>query len=594
MNHSFKRVEFPHAEPIVSENGQGVVYLEAGIAPPEYEPNILKILDRQAARHPDRHFLHEKRPSGEWEGISYADFATRVQVIGNWLLDQNVPPGQSVLILSGNSIHHAALTLAGLYAGVPVCPVSPNYALMRNYERLDHVCGLVTPAIVYAEHGEVFKDALLHLRQHDVTFLTMRPESLPFATESLQGILARSPRDKGAKRSLAEVSPDGIFKLMLTSGSTGAPKAVIHTSRMLAANAAYCLTVMEEAASWKDTTLDWLPWNHASGALVLILVLLSGGTLYIDDGKPMQGQFEKSLANIKELQIDFLTNIPLAYEMLVDALEKDPDFRRIFFRNIKHLVYGGAGISRSLYDRFQELAIAETGQKILFGSGYGATETTSGVLSTYFEIEGPGVGLPLPGVKTKLVPVRSGYELRLAGDVITRGYYRRPDLNEDFLDEEGYYTIGDVVDWVDATDPAKGLRFVGRLTDEFKLGSGTWVNSFLVRDRLLKYLGPYVRELVVCGLNEDQIGLLLWPAPEHAASDDLTSAVTSGIVAYNEAFPGSSTRVGRFMFLETPPDPRLNEISDKGTISAQAVRQNRRNEISTLFATPPCSTVLVI
>ncbi|WP_138379756.1 AMP-binding protein [Luteithermobacter gelatinilyticus] len=590
---AFRKVDFPPVNLDIIKQDDGTIYLQSAQTPPAYDPNLLSILQQQARSRPETVFLQEKDPQGAWRGITYRDFFHKVLAAGTWLRRRDIPKGQSLLILSGNSIHHAIFTFAGLYAGVPVCPVSVNYALMGNYERLDYVRQMITPAIIFAEQTSLFHKTLEYLNAEDVILITEQPDRLLVPAIPLTEILEPLV-DPAEIAPVDQVNPDGIFKLMLTSGSTGAPKTVIHTSRMLAANAAFCNAVMKNATSWADKTLDWLPWNHASGALVLVLVMMNGGTLYIDDGRPLPGLFEKSIANIRELNVSFLTNIPLAYELLARELEKDEEFRKQFFTNIRHLVYGGAGISRSVYDRFQKMALTETGEKILFGSGYGATETTSGVLCTYFEIDGRGIGLPQPGVKIKMVPARTGYELRLAGDIITPGYYGRADLNETILDEEGYYSIGDLVDWVDRSVPEQGLKFVGRLSDEFKLATGTWVNSSALRDRLLRRLAPDISELVVCGLNQDYIALLAWPDPERVQHSGFADRVLSRLAAHNREFPGSSTRIARLTFLDTPPDPSRHELSDKGTVNATAVQANRADMIESLFAENPDERVLVI
>jgi len=599
----FKEVDFPPVKLNVRTGAAGVIYLESAYPTPDYEPNLARILMQQAARQPDRTFLAMRDADGAWRTISYGAARDQMLAVGQWLLHQNIGPDRSVLLLSGNSIEHAILTLGGLVAGAPVCPLSSNYSLLELYARLDYVADLVKPAVIFADDGVAYGPAIDHLVGRaagpgDIVTLTCGEAGSPEDAVSYDQVI-RTPVEPGLAEAVERLDPDAVHKLMLTSGSTGLPKAVIHTSRMQAANAAFCSSVMARATSWREATLDWLPWNHVSGALVQTCVMLNGGALYIDDGKPLPGMFDKSLRNIRELGVSFLTNIPLAYEMLADALERDAAFRAEFFRNAQHLVYGGAGISDALYQRYQKMAVAETGKRLLFGAGYGATETASGVLATYFEIEGPGVGLPQPGIKLKLAPVYNGFELRVAGPTLTPGYYGRPDLNATLLDEEGYYSMGDVVDWVTEGAPERGLKFVGRLSDEFKLASGTWVNAHALKEKLRPAIGPVVAEFVLCGVNRDSVSILAWPnlaacrgiVGEEAPPDGevlhhprLRQWITTALDRHNQANPTGSFHVSAFKFLAAPPDMTKGEVTDKGTVNAAAVLANRPGEVDLLYS----------
>ncbi|PCI54291.1 MAG: hypothetical protein COB36_10585 [Alphaproteobacteria bacterium] len=600
MQPPFKKVNFPPVELKLSTGEGAVIYLESALPVPDYEPNLAKILMAKAVQQPDRTFLAMRNNHDGWDRITYGASRDQMLAIAQWLLNQNIGQDRSILLLSGNSIEHAMITLGALVAGVPVCPVSSNYSLLKIFSRLDYVADLVKPAVIFADDGAAYGPALDHLAGGDIRIVTRATPAGQENSFSYDEVIATVVTPE-TRRSIEDLDPDAPHKYMLTSGSTGLPKAVIHTSRMQAANAAFCSSVMAGATSWAAETLDWLPWSHVSGALVQSCVMLNGGTLYIDDGKPIPGHFGKSLRNIRELKVTFLTNIPLAYELLANELERDAGFRAEFFSNVQHLVYGGAGISADLYRRYQKMSVAETGKRLLFGAGYGATETASGVLATYFEIEGPGVGLPQPGILLKLVPVYNGFELRVAGDTLTPGYYKRPDLNETLLDEEGYYAMGDVVDWVEPGVPERGLKFIGRLSDEFKLASGTWVNAYDLKEKLRPEIGALVADFVLCGVNRASSAILAWPNlaacravvggsdlpdGEILAHPKVRANIQAALSRHNQANPTGSFRISAFKFLMVPPDLTRGEVTDKGTINAVAVLANRPDDVQSLYSRP--------
>ncbi len=298
---------------------------------------------------------------------------------------------------------------------------------------------------------------------------------------------------------------------MLTSGSTSMPKAVVQTQRMVSANIAQARQVLAQTAGWSETMLDWLPWSHVSGACNQFATLCSGGRFYIDAGRPMPGLFEESLRNIKEIPPSFHINVPFGYAMLADALEQDAELREQFFRNLRLALYGGAGLPQALYERFQRLAVETIGERIFFTTGYGATETTSGCMSIYFPTEEVGIGLPMPGMTLKLVPNGPRYEVRVRGQIVTPGYLSNPDVNRGIYDEEGFYRTGDTAQLHDPADIQKGLRFAGRLAEDFKLGTGSWVAAGKLRAEFLEAFSPLIADVVVCGENLSFVAMLAWP-----------------------------------------------------------------------------------
>jgi feruloyl-CoA synthase len=395
------------------------------------------------------------------------------------------------------------------------------------------------------------------------------------------------------ERSIAALDPDAASVYMLTSGSTSLPKAVIQTQRMLTSNLAQASQVLGRTAGWREIMLDWLPWNHVSGAFTKMGVLTSGGTLYIDAGRPIAGQFDESIRNLKELAPAFYVNVPLGYAMLADALERDAELRRRFFGGVRLALYGGAGLPQALYDRLQNMAIATIGQRIFFTTGYGATETSSGCMAIYFPSEEVGIGLPMPGLTLKLVPDGERYEVRLRGPMITPGYVANPQANKDIFDEEGYYRTGDAAQFHDPANVARGLKFAGRLAEEFKLASGTWVSAGRLRAQLLEACAPLVSELLVCGESRGYLAVLAWRSTAgREAGATLAAQLAQRLAAFN-AGRGVSERIERLRLLDEPPSVDAHEVSDKGTINQRVALARRAADVERLYAPSPDASVVL-
>ncbi len=378
-------------------------------------------------------------------------------------------------------------------SGVPVCPVSANYSLMPgDFGRLRHVVQLVKPAVVFAEQTGLFNRALETVDFGDAIVVTADPSALARPAVAYADVLATTVTP-AVEQAIAAIDPDAHSLYMLTSGSTSMPKAVVQTQRMVTANVAQARQVLAQTAGWTETMLDWLPWSHVSGACNQFATLCSGGRFYIDAGRPMPGLFEESLRNIKEIPPSFHINVPFGYAMLADALEQDAELRTQFFRNLRLALYGGAGLPQALYERFQRLAVETIGERIFFTTGYGATETTSGCMSIYFPTEEVGIGLPMPGMTLKLVPNGPRYEVRVRGQIVTPGYLSNPEVNRGIFDEEGFYRTGDTAQLHDPADIQKGLRFAGRLAEDFKLSTGSWVAAGKLRAEFLEAFSPLTR-----------------------------------------------------------------------------------------------------
>lgn len=583
----FKRTYFPSAEMRVERRGDGSIVVTPVVPLDSYIPNIPAVLARQAEQLGDKIYLAQRASADSlWTTQSYRAMKRDADAVAQWLLDARIAADRSVLILSGNSIAHAAIKYGAMSARVPVCPVSVNYSLMGgDYGRLKHVIGLIRPAVVFAESAAVFRRALETVDFGDAIVVTDDPRLLGRPAVALAQVLG-TPVSKEVARSIETLDPDATTAYMLTSGSTSLPKAVIQTQRMLTSNLKQAAQVMSRTAGWHEVMLDWLPWNHVSGAFTKMGVLTSGGTLYIDGGRPLPGQFDLSIANLKEIAPAFYVNVPLGYAMLAEALERDAQLRERFFRGVRLALYGGAGLPQALYDRLQEMAVGTIGERIFFTTGYGATETSSGCMAIYFPSEEVGIGLPMPGLTLKLVPDGARYEVRLRGPMITPGYLANAAGNGAIFDDEGFYRTGDTAQFHDPADIGKGLKFAGRLAEDFKLSSGTWAPAGILRTKLLEAFAPLVSDLLVCGENREYLAVLAWrSASGREAGAALEQMLATRLAAFN-ARRGSSERIERFALLEEAPSIDAHEVSDKGTVNQRVALARRAADVERLYAQP--------
>ena len=590
-NAPFKKTFFPSAAMRIERRPDGCILVTPELPLANYLSNLPKVLAQRAARHPQKTYLAERRGgnNSSWTHASYDEINTRSQAFAAWLLARNIAKSRSVLILSGNSIAHAVIKYGSMAARIPACPVSVNYALMGgDYGRLKHVVQLVKPAVVFAEQTALYKKSLENVDFGDAAIITDNPSDITqlvgsgsiFATAD---VLATTITAAVAE-SIEAIEPDEPTLYMLTSGSTSLPKAVIQTQRMLASNLAQGQQVLGATAGWDDVMLDWLPWNHVSGAYTKMGTLTSGGTLYIDGGRPMPGAFDESLQNLKEIAPKFYVNVPFGYAMLADAIEKDDELRRRFFGNLRLALYGGAGLPQALYDRFQQLAVDTVSERIFFTTGYGATETSSGCMAIYFPTEEVGIGLPMPGLTLKLVPNADRYEVRLKGPMITPGYLGLSDEdNRKIFDDEGFYRTGDAAQLHDPNDLGKGLKFAGRLAEEFKLSSGTWVSAGRLRAQLIEALSPLVSDLLICGENRDRLAILAWP--KAAVDAALEADIAARLRSFNTG-RGASERITNFSVLREPPSVDAHEVSDKGTINQRVALMRRAADVDRLYQQP--------
>ena len=590
----------------------GTILLRCAEPLQAFDPVILNHFERHAGQTPE-HTIYAQRQRkadgslGDWKRLSFAEARASIHAIGQWLLDQGLVPRDTVLILSGNSIAHALLRLGCLAAGVTACPISVNYALMAgDYERLHYVLDLVQPKVVFAEDSARFAPALEAIEHPGRIIVTRDPGALRAPTVAWDRLLAH-PVGPGIRARIRDTDPDEHAVYMLTSGSTGRPKAVIQTQRMLSTNLHQAYQVLGGMSGWNDVMLDWLPWSHVSGAFNLLAAAVFGGTLYIDEGKPAPGLFDETLRNLREIAVPYFCNVPTGFTQLVDALEDDPDLRQSFFRKLRMILYGGAGLPQPILDRLQTLAIEETGQRIFITSGYGATETASGCMAIYYDTDKVGIGLPLPGLEVKLVPNGDRYEIRLRGDNVMPGYLHNAQGTAAAFDEEGFYRTGDAARFHDNNAMEQGLCFAGRLAEEFKLGTGSWVYAGQVRAGVIEALAPAITDLLLCGIGRNYLAVLGVPSlaglreivgepaagldelKRHPAGHDF---VRSALQRYNATHPASSMFIRRFAFMREAPNIARHELSDKGTVNQLLAAENRSEEIETLYREQPSTEVI--
>ena len=563
---------------------------------------------------PDHTWLAQRRgPNRDWHRVSYSEAKRTVDALTQAILDMKLPEGAPVAILSGNSIEHALMTQAAMQARHPAAPVSPAYSLMsQDHAKLKYLFGLIKPKLVMVQDAPTFAKALNALDLSGITVIHVDRPVEGIASVAYADLAATKVTDAVAQ-SIAKITPDTIGKLLFTSGSTGMPKAVINTQRMMCANAMMMMQVRPRDPNGPlPVFLDWMPWNHTMGGNALFNpALIEGGTLYIDDGRPVPGQFEETLRNLREISPTYYANAPVGYAVLAAAMEKDDALCRSFFKNLGIMGYGGARLPDDLYDRMQALAVRATGERIVFYTGWGSTETAPTSTGTYWDTERVGlIGLPFPGVELKLVPAGSKYELRLRGINVTPGYHNQPELTAKVFDEEGFYCIGDAGVFVDPDDPSQGLIFAGRVVEDFKLFTGTFVQVGPLRTDAIAAASPVVHDALVAGQDRAFVGLLAWPnlhacrqliGNADATFEDVVKhpavidCVRKGLEAHNAASNGaSSLRIGRVMLMTEPPSIDGNELTDKGYINQRAGLDRRAALVDRLYADPPADDVIVL
>ncbi|MFV0244218.1 MAG: feruloyl-CoA synthase [Qingshengfaniella sp.] len=566
-----------------------------------------RITDRAlhwAEKTPDRTWMAQRGPDGAWRKISYADLARTLGHLGQALLDRNLSVDRPLLILSENSLEHAMIALAAQHVGIASAAISPAYSLVStDYGKLRDIIEMITPGMIFAQDGAPFAAAIAATVPQDVPVASVtNPITTGHETLLWQDLTATPPRD-AVRTAHAAVNPDTVAKFLFTSGTTGSPKAVIQTNRMLCANQEMILDCYAFMRDEPPVVVDWAPWNHtASGNKVFNMILYHGGTYYIDDGKPTPKGIAETIRNLKDISPSWYFNVPAGYEMLVEAMETDTALRETFFRDLKLLMYAGAGLALHTWNRLKRMSEETIGERVLLATGLGSTETAPFSLFCTDEQELPGnVGIPSRGITMKLVPVDDKLELRLKGPNITPGYWRSPDLTAAAFDEEGFYKIGDALRYAEPGNPAKGFFFDGRIAENFKLQTGTWVAVGKLRAQLTDQMGGLVRDVVISGENRKFLGAILVPflpalralVPDEADLSDaqiiahpvVRQALAEKLAAHAAAATGSATRVVRALLIETPLHIDKGEVTDKGSVNQRAVLRERPHLVEILHET---------
>ncbi len=575
-----RKLDRPEPTVEVQRAAGGIIYLTCSL---KYEPGLPSLIDyltRAAELRPNTTFLAERDGSREWRRLTYAAALRDTAAVATWLIRQGFGPDSApLMILSENTIEHALLMLGAMRAGMAVVPVSPTYSFGHDLSRLGYVLELTDPAVAYAGDAGRYAAALDYVRHKKPACRTIAGSEFAELLREVDGAAV------AARRLL--INDDTIAKILLTSGSTGRPKGVINTHGNIAGAIQMVRLISEPFDPDRTHTIvDWLPWHHAFGGNAQFNGVLSvAGTLYIDIGRPMPGLFEATIENLREISPTSFGCVPAAFGMLAAALERDADLRQKFFKNMRALGYGGALLPQPIWERMQRVTVQEIGEQLPFGTGWGMTETTATGVAVYWNTARTGLlGLPQPGVTLKLVPTGDRMELLIKGPHVMRGYYRADALNAAAFDDEGYYKTGDAVRWVDAQRPLEGLEFAGRIAEDFKLLSGTWVQASIVRRDLVEALQPYVSDAVICAPNHSWLGAMVWlTVPDDART---RAGLAQRLAAFNQARQGSADTITRLLILKVPPSAEAGEITDKRSINQRLVLERRANDVTLLYADP--------
>jgi feruloyl-CoA synthase len=602
--HSFSIRHAPYRARAVrlSERSDGALSFINTNEPDVPRRTIGEALLEAARRWPDRLWLAQRPLSGEgWEELTYREGAAKATALAAGLLRLGLKRGQVIMILSGNSIEHALLTYAAGLVGIAVCPITPAYALVAtDFSRLTGARDLVQPAAYFCQDGPLFQRALdaLGVRGTPVIHVRRAPDAAnPVSFDDLFG----NGDDAGLEAAMALVDPGDIAKLLLTSGSTGSPKAVINTHLNLTTNAGMIRATFDETFDLDPQVMaTFLPWSHSLGANAILHTFTTyGASLYLDPGSATPERIGETVRTLKEVRPTYHNTVPVGWALLADQLERDEDLASKFFERVRILQYGGATLAQSVYDRVQRVAVKTVGERITFAAGYGATETAPTVTNVHWPNTRMGLlGLPVPGADLKLLPRDGGqYELRVRGASITPGYLNDRERSAAAFDDEGYFILGDLVRFADPDDPAEGLVFDGRLAEAFKLSSGAWVEAGRLRAGLVAAIGPICRDLIVTGVNEAKAGALVFLAegPARALVEQgevsletlsrhpsVIAAVNAGVERWNAEAPSPGMRIIGALILPDAPDLASGEVTDKGSLAQSRAREVRKEWVTLL------------
>lgn len=556
-------------------------------------PNTGAWLHHWAENAPDRVFLAERSGAG-WREHGYGEILAMVRAAAGGLLARGLGPDTPIVILSGNGVDHALLSLAAHYVGVPTVPLAEQYSLIPEaHGRLAYVLDRVKPALAFVDDAARYADALALPELENTEIVAVQTKGAQRKVTPFAGLLA-AQAGPAVDAAHAKVGPDTLAKILFTSGSSADPKGVMTTQRMMCANQAQIAAVLPFLKERPHRILDWLPWNHVFGGSHNVnMMLANGGSLYIDHGKPTKNAFGLSLENLRTHAGSLSFNVPVAFAMLVDAMEKDAGLRQAYFGDLDLIFYAGASLPQDVWCKLETMALETRGRLPLMISSWGMTETAPAAIMVHEPIGRSGViGVPLPGVTVKLLPdADMRCELRVKGLNITPGYFGDPAKTREAFDADGFLITGDAVRFVNAADPDRGLVFDGRVAEDFKLLTGTWVQAGKLRLDMLEQLAGLVQDIVICGHDRGEAGMLIFPRPGHGGEQSdgavidpvLQAQIETRMIALAQAATGSAKRVARALILAEPPSLKDHEITDKGSLNTRRILTRRAALVERLY-----------
>ncbi|MEZ5662163.1 MAG: feruloyl-CoA synthase [Burkholderiaceae bacterium] len=606
----YRPLTFGVTQATLRDGEAGVHYLTADQALVPYPQRLTDRLLHWATERPEQTLFARRQKgadgsSGDWRHISFAQALDAARRIGQALLDRGLSADRPVLILSENDLEHALLALGCMLVGVPWCPTSPPYSLIsQDFDKLKHVVKTLTPGLVFASDANRYARAMLATLGDDVELVCTEGTVPGRATTSFASLMS-TEATAAVEAATAATGPDTIVKFLFTSGSTKMPKAVINTQRMWCANQQQMTQSMPVITEGELVLVDWLPWNHTFGGNHNFgMVIYNGGTMYIDDGKPTPALIGETLRNLREVAPTVYFNVPTGFEAIANAMKAPTDdgrqLRRNFLSRVRMFFYAGAALSQPVWDSLYESEEAEIGQRIVMTSGLGMTESSPfGLYVTSPNVKAGDLGLPTPGMELKLVDIDGKTEVRYRGPNITPGYWRMPEESAEAFDEEGFFKTGDALKWIDETDVHQGLKFDGRIAEDFKLATGTFVSVGPLRGKIIAAGAPYIQDVVLTGLNMKEVGAMVFPTPavrqlaglpDGASLHDVLDA--PGVLAHFQTVvnglarssTGSANRIARLCLLADPPTIDRGEITDKGSINQRSVLAHRADTVAKLHA----------
>ena len=607
-----RRVRMRTSGAILERHSDGTMRIKPEESLKSYPKVLTDRLAHWARLTPEKTCIAKRAPDGAWIRVTYAQASRSIESIGQALLDRGLSAERPLAILSENDLEQFLLTMAGQHVGIPAAPISPAYSLVsRDFGKLKHTFKIITPGLVFASDGIRYAPAIEAVVGDHVEVVTTTAPPDRRKSSTFADLLETNPTPAVAAVH-EKIHPDSPAKFLFTSGSTAMPKAVINTHRMLCSNQQMIAQIFGFLEDEPPVIVDWLPWNHTIGGNHDVgIALYNGGTFYIDDGKPGPGSMERTVRNLREIPTTVYFNVPKGYEDLLPFLRADRELRQSFFQRLGLMFYAGAGLSQPVWDAYRQLAFETCGERIVMATGLGSTETSPMAMQTTWETDKAGtIGIPVPGVELKIVPRDGKLEVRVRGPNVTPGYWRQDDLTKKVFDEEGFYSFGDAVKFIDPNDINKGLLFDGRLTEDFKLANGTWVSVGPLRAKIIAHCSPLVRDVVLTGLDRDFIGALIFPdVPNcHALCPELPPNVAHKILAHPAVrsefqsrldslaaqSTGSSNRIARAILLDQPPSLDAGEITDKGSFNQRAVLDRRASLVDELYLSAPPPSVIEI